>query len=228
MKKHLLLTLAASAALAGVLRADESAPSAATGTAAAPAASAPAAAAPAASAPAAADAKASTPAAVAKNDAPGSVKPGNQLLDAGKYAEAAAYFEGIGEQAAANGATKREPYRQLGLSSAYIQLGKFKEAEGAAQKALDLNKDLAAAWNNLASAQGNLEGRDKAIDTYTKGIAALQADKVDTSKLEANLAYLKSMDKKAAKAAAASASGTAAAPAAAAPAPASPAAAAKN
>ena len=177
MNKHLLLALAAGVAFAGVLKADDAAPAATTPAAAAATAAAPA-----------ADAKADT--FVAKNDAPGSLKAGNQLLDAGKYEEASAYFEGIGEQSEANGKTKREPYRLLGLSTACLNLNKFKEAEDAASKGLDLKKDVAALWNNLASAQANQGERDKAIDTYTKGIAELQADKIDTTKLDANLKAL--------------------------------------
>jgi tetratricopeptide (TPR) repeat protein len=181
MRKHLFLSLAAGFAMAGVLRADDAAPAAASPAAAADTQAA-----------ASTDAKADT--VVAKNDAPGSLKAGKDLLEAGKYAEAEAYFIGIGVQSADNGTTKREPYRLLNLSSAYLGDGKFKEAEDAAQQAIDLKKSLAAAWNNLGSAQANQGDRAKAIETYTKGIAELKADKEDTSKLETNLKYLQSLE----------------------------------
>ena len=94
MKKHLLLTLAASVALAGVVRAEEAKPAVAAAKPAAAVEAKPA-------------AEAKAVAAVEKNDAPGSVKQGNRLLDEGKFEEAVAYFNGIGEQSSA----KREPYR---------------------------------------------------------------------------------------------------------------------
>jgi len=192
MNKHLILGLSFGVACAGILRADGATPAAKTDAAAADvkaAATAVASPAPAAAKDAAksADAKDAAPAAVAKNDAPGSLKAGNALLDQGKYAEAAAYFEGIGEQDAANGKAKREPYRLLGLATAYLQLGKYAEAETAATQAVALKKDLAPAWNDLASAQVFQGQRDKAIATYTKAIADLKAAQVDTAKLEANL-----------------------------------------
>lgn len=163
MKKHLLLTLAASIAFTGVVVAEEAAQ------------------APAAAAPAAAEAKP-----VAKNDAPGSLKAGNLLLDEGKFAEAAAYFEGIGEQTS----NKREPYRLLGLSTALVELGKYEEAAAAANKAVELKSDLSGAWNNLAAAQARDGKRDEAVATYGKAIAALKEKGADTAKLEANLAEL--------------------------------------
>jgi tetratricopeptide (TPR) repeat protein len=204
VKMHLFLSLAACVALSGVARADDASASAATPSAAATDASP------------TADAASNSP--VAKNDAPGSLAAGKQLLNDGKFAEAAAYFEGIGEQVAANGATKREPYRLLDLSTAYLGLGKYSDAEDAASKATDADKDLAAAWNNLAAAQVNQGERDKAIDTYTKAIAQLQADKVDTTKLEANLAVLQAeADKKNGKKKAADAGGDTSAAASATP-----------
>ena len=171
MNKNLLLTLAASVALTGVLRADD-APAAATKTAAAPAAAA---------------------APVAKNDAPGSLKAGNQLLDQAKYAEAAAYFEGIGEQVASNGAAKREPYRQSSLSLAYLNLGKFDQAIAAGSKAVELNKGLTVGWSNLAAAYGASGQRDKAVEALTNGAAAVKAAGGDSSSLEAKLASLQAL-----------------------------------
>jgi tetratricopeptide (TPR) repeat protein len=168
MKKSLLLTLAASVALSAVIHADDVTPAAAT-----------------AAAPAAAPAAAATP--VAKNDNPGSLKPGNALLDAAKYDEAVAYFTGIGVQTS----DKREPYRLLGLSSAYLGLNKFDDAAASAQKAIDSKKDLSGAWNNLAAAQANTGKRDDAIATYGKGIETVKAAGGDTAKMEANLAALK-------------------------------------
>lgn len=168
MKKHLLFTLAATVALAGVLRADD----------------APAAAPAAASATAAAKPEA-TP--VAKLDKPGSLKLGNQLLDQGKYAEAATYFEGIGEQVKDNGAKKREPYRLNNLALAELNLQKYDDAIANASKAIALKPDLEAGYNNLAAAYSASGKRDQAVDTLTKGIAALKAAGGDTSKLEGNL-----------------------------------------
>jgi tetratricopeptide (TPR) repeat protein len=173
MKRNLFLALAmiVGVALSGVVKADD------TSTAAA------------AVSPSAAMADTST-ASVAANDAPGSLKAGKDLLDDGKYDEAVAYFTGIGEQVADNGKTKREPYRQLDLATAYLGLGKYAEAEDAASKAIALDKDLESGWNDLASAQVNDGKRSDAIDTYTKGIAQLTADSVDYSRLSANLAAL--------------------------------------
>jgi tetratricopeptide (TPR) repeat protein len=171
MKRNLFLAVVAGVALGGVLKADD------TSTAAA------------AVSPSAAMADTTT-AAVATNDAPGSLKAGKDLLDEGKYDDAVTYFMGIGEQVAANGKTKREPYRQLDLATAYLGLGKYAEAEDAASKSIALDKDLEAAWNDLASAQVNDGKRADAMDTYTKGIAQLTADSVDYSRLSANLAAL--------------------------------------
>lgn len=149
------------------------------------------------------DAASSTPAAaavatpVAKNDAPGSITPGNKLNDDGKYKEAAAYFEGIGEQTAANGHTKREPWRLIGWANSEIGLGDFDKAAELSQKAIDIDPKNATAWNHLASSQAQAGKRADAIATYTKGIAALKAAGVDTAKLEANLAPLKDAQDKA-------------------------------
>jgi tetratricopeptide (TPR) repeat protein len=173
MKRNLFLAPAiiAAVALGGVLKADD------TGTAATSVS------------PSAAMADTAT-AAVTTNDAPGSLKAGKDLLDQGKYDDAVTYFLGIGEQVAANGKAKREPYRQLDLATAYLGLGKYAEAEDAASKSIALDKDLEAAWNDLASAQVNDGKRADAMDTYTKGIAQLTTDNVDFSRLSANLAAL--------------------------------------
>lgn len=211
MKKHLFLSLIAGVALSGVLRADDAASSASASTATASAAADTSTAATAAATP------------VAANDAPGSLKAGKDLLNAGKYAEAAAYFEGIGEQVADHGKAKREPYRLLDLTTAYLDLGQFDKAVDTANQALALKKDFEPAWNDLASAQANLGQRDKAIDTYTKGIAELTADKEDASPLQTNLTALQAeVDKtNARKHKKSAASATAAAPAAVSPAAAS-------
>ena len=174
MNKQLLLTLAATVALSGALRADDAAPAAASGTAAAPAAAA-----------------AATP--VAKNDAPGSLKAGNQLLDSAKYADAAAYFEGIGEQSAANGAVKREPYRQNDLALAYLNLGKYDQSIAAANKAVELDKGLTVGWSNLAAAYGASGQRDKAVDALTRGVDAVKGAGKDSSGLEAKLKSLQDL-----------------------------------
>jgi tetratricopeptide (TPR) repeat protein len=181
---------------------------------------------------AAADASASTtdakaaPTPVAKNDAPGSIMPGNQLNDDGKFAEAAAYFDGIGEQTASNGHKKREPWRLIGLAKAQIGLGKFDDAAATAQKAIDIDPKNGTAWNVLGSSQAQAGKREDAAATYAKGIDTLKAAGVDTAKLEANLAPIKAAldaakakaDKAAGKTdAAASMSGTADAKPAAAP-----------
>jgi tetratricopeptide (TPR) repeat protein len=153
-----------------------------------------------------ADAASSTPAAaavatpVAANDAPGSITPGNKLNDDGKYKEAAAYFEGIGEQKSSNGHTKREPWRLNGWANAEIGLGDFGQAADLAQKSLDIDStsmSARVAWNLLGSAQAQEGKRADAIATYNKGIAALKAAGQDTAKLEANLAPLKDAQDKA-------------------------------
>jgi tetratricopeptide (TPR) repeat protein len=177
MKKHLLFTLAATVALSGVLRADDAKP-ADDASAAKPAAEA--------AAPAA-ETKTAAPAPVAKLDAPGSLKVGNQLLDQAKYAEAAAYFEGIGEQVKDNGAAKREPYRLNNLALAQLNLQKYDDAIANANKAVTLKPDLEAGYNNLAAAYSASGKRDQAVDALTKGIAAVKAKGGDTAKLEANL-----------------------------------------
>lgn len=161
MKKTLMLTLAAGLIASSALRAEE--------------------------AKTAAPAEAQAAAPVAKNDAPGSLKKGNELLDQGKFAEAAAYFEGIGEQSS----NKREPYRLLGLSTALVESEKYEEAIAAAQKAVELKKDLSGAWNNLAAAQARSGKRAEAVATYEKALEALKGAGADTSKVEANLNELK-------------------------------------
>jgi len=158
MKKHLTLSLAALLALGGMLKADEAAKE---------------------------EAK-EAPAAVAKNDAPGSLKAGNLLLDEGKYEEAIAYFEGIGEQSSA----KREPFRLLGLSTALVEAGKYEAAIEAANKAIAAKKDLSGAWNNLAAAYVRSGQRDKAVETYTSAIEAIKSAGGDSAKMEKNLAEI--------------------------------------
>jgi tetratricopeptide (TPR) repeat protein len=184
VKTSLTLAVAFALALPMALRADDAAPAAASGTAAAPAA----------------DASASTPTAkatpVVKNDAPGSITPGNQLNDDGKYADAIAYFQGIGEQTTSNGHKKREPWRLIGLATAEIGAGKFDDAAADAQKAIDIDPLLGTAWNDLGSALAQSGKRGDAIAAYNKGIAGLKAAGKDTSKLEANLAPLQAIQDK--------------------------------
>lgn len=139
----------------------------------------------------AAPAAAPAAATIAKLDAPGSLKKGNALLDEGKYAEAAAWYEGIGEQVASKGNTKREPFRLNNWALAEIGLGNFEKAAELAQKSLHINSNNSSAWNNLASAQAQSGKRDKAIETINQGIESLKAAGADTSKLEANLVTLK-------------------------------------
>jgi len=164
MQKKQAVILALALAMSPLaLRAEE----AAKADAAKPAEAKPAAAAEAAKPAAGAEAaKPAEAAPVAKNDAPGSVKKGNDLVDAGKFEEAVAYYEGIGEQTTANGHSKREPWRLIGLSKAYIELGKFDKAAENAQKAIDIDPKLGAAWNNLGSAQAQQGKRAEAIETY--------------------------------------------------------------
>lgn len=180
MKKSLVFALSVSASLgiAGALSADDSAMASSPTAAGAPAAAA------------STSATAAPSAAVAPNDAPGSLKAGNELLSQGKYADAVAYFNGIGEQVADHGKAKREPYRQLDLATAYLGLGQYQQAEQAASQAVALKKDLEPAWNDLASAQVNEGMRDKAMDTYKKGIAELTTAKLDHARLDANLKAL--------------------------------------
>lgn len=165
MKKHLIIAAIASLALAGTVRAEE----AAAATEAKPEAAA-------------------TP--VAKNDAPGSLAPGKLLLDEGKYAEAAAYFEGIGEQVAANGMKKREPWRLNNWALALLEAGQYDKAAEIAQKLIDSNPEMEGAWNKLAAAQARNGKREEAIQTYDKAIAKLTELGSDVSKLEANKAAL--------------------------------------
>lgn len=132
-----------------------------------------------------------TAAPVVKNDAPGSITPGNKLNEEGKFDEALAYFEGIGEQVASNGHMKREPWRLIGMANSEIGLGKFDKAAEFSQKAVDIDSKNGVAWNQLGSALVQAGKRDEAITTYTKGIEALKAAGADTTKLEGNLEALK-------------------------------------
>jgi tetratricopeptide (TPR) repeat protein len=170
MQKALSLTLALAFAATAVLRAADTAPAVAAAT------------------PVPETKQAPTP--VAKNDAPGSIAPGNKLNEEGKFDEALAYFEGIGEQSVANGHSKREPWRLIGMANSESGMGKFDKAAEFSQKALDIDGKSVVAWNHLGSAQAQAGKRADAIATYTKGIAALKAAKMDTTKLEANLAEL--------------------------------------
>lgn len=162
MKKHLILAAIAGLTFAGTVRAEETA--------------------------AAKPEAAATP--VAKNDAPGSLAPGKLLLDEGKYAEAAAYFEGIGEQVAANGAKKREPWRLNNWALALLEAGEFDKAAEVAAKLTENNPEIASGWNSLAGAQARGGKREEAIATYDKGIAKLTELGADASKLESNKAAL--------------------------------------
>ena len=192
MRKVTMLGLATALVLGGMLGAEEAAkPAAAAVKPAEVKAEAKSAVAEAKPAEAAAgEAKAeATP--VAKNDAPGSLKPGNQLMEEGKWAEAAAYFAGIGEQMKDNGAKKREPWRLNNLALSLMNAGKYDEAIAAANQALALKGDLASAHNTIAGSLAHTGKRDEAIASLEKAIGDLKAKKADTSKLEANLAELK-------------------------------------
>src|SRR5262245_4482992 len=129
-------------------------------------------------------------AAVEKNDAPGSLSKGNAMMGEGKYEEAAAYFEGIGEQTTANGLKKREPWRLVGLSTSLVHSGQYEKAAEVAQKLTEAYPAIPAGWNNLGAALGNQGKRQEAIDALTKGVEALKAAGADSSKTEANLAEL--------------------------------------
>lgn len=170
--KSLSLILAAAVAMAAAAHAEDAKPAAAAADAATEAA------------PAAAEAKPKME--VAKNDAPGSLKKGNEFLDAGQFEEAAAWYEGIGEQSS----KKREPYRLNNWALALIGLQQYEKAAELAQKAIDADSKVSAAWNNLGTAQANQGQRAEAVETYKKGIETLKAANKDTSKLETNLAAL--------------------------------------
>lgn len=169
MKKITSLALIAALALGSVVRAEEKAATAAE------------------KAPEAAE-KAAAPAPVAKNDSPGSLAGGKALLGEEKFAEAVAYFQGIGVQTA----KKREAWRLANLSSALVGAENYAEAISTAQQAIDIKvSDVQSiAWNNLAAAQARSGKRDEAIATYGKGIDTLKAAKLDTARLESNLAEL--------------------------------------
>jgi colicin import membrane protein len=167
MKKHLFLAAAASLAFAGVVRAEEAAKPAEAKADAKPAA----------------EAKAAP---VAKMDKPGSLAAGKVLLDEGKFAEAAAYFEGIGEQVADNGAKKREPWRLNNWALALLNDKQYDKAIEVATKLTESNPEISSGWNTLAGAQGADGKREDAIATYDKGIAKLKELGADASKLESN------------------------------------------
>jgi tetratricopeptide (TPR) repeat protein len=134
-----------------------------------------------------ADAKpaaAATP--VAKMDKAGSLAAGKLLLDDGKYAEAAAYFEGIGEQVADNGAKKREPWRLNNWALALFNGKQYDKAIEVATKLTTSNPEIASGWNTLAGAQAASGKREDAIATYDKGIAKLKELGADAGKLETN------------------------------------------
>lgn len=130
------------------------------------------------------------PTPVAKNDAPGSLAPGKVLLDEGKFAEAAAYFEGIGEQVAANGAKKREPWRLNNWALALLESEQYAKAIEVAEKLLANNPEMGSAWNTLAAAQARSGLREEAIATYDKAIAKLKELGAATDRLESNKAAL--------------------------------------
>lgn len=183
MNKHLILAAAASLALAGVVRADDAKPAAD----AKPMAAKAEAKADAKAMDAKADAKpaaAATP--VAKMDKAGSLAAGKLLLDDGKYAEAAAYFEGIGEQVAENGAKKREPWRLNNWALALFDDKQYDKAIEIATKLTTSNPEIASGWNTLAGAQAANGKREDAIATYDKGIAKLKELGADAGKLESN------------------------------------------
>jgi tetratricopeptide (TPR) repeat protein len=188
MNKHLILAAAASLALAGVVRADDAKPAADAKPMAAKAEAKPMAAkADAKAMDAKADAKpaaAATP--VAKMDKAGSLAAGKLLLDDGKFAEAAAYFEGIGEQVAENGAKKREPWRLNNWALALFNDKQYDKAIEVATKLTTSNPEISSGWNTLAGAQAASGKREDAIATYDKGIAKLKELGADAGKLEAN------------------------------------------
>ena len=134
-------------------------------------------------------AAASAPA-VEKMDKPGSLKAGKDLMDEGKWAEAAAYFEGIGVQEAANGTQKREPWRLNNLARCYVALEKYDEAAKAAQMGLEIRPDIYALWSNLGAAQSRAGKHDDAIATYKKAIETLEGAGKDTGRIPANLKFL--------------------------------------
>jgi tetratricopeptide (TPR) repeat protein len=158
MKKQILIA-AAGLAMVGMLRADEVA---------------------------ATKAATAVPTPVAKNDAPGSLAPGKALLDAGKYKEAAAYFEGIGEQVAANGATKREPWRLNNWALALLEDGQYDKCIEVAGRLTESHPEMEGGWNKLAAAYARNGKREEAMAIYEKGIERVKAAGGDSSRLEAN------------------------------------------
>lgn len=129
--------------------------------------------------------------AVEKLDAPGSLKAGKDLMEAGKYDEAAAYFEGIGEQVAANGLEKREPWRLNNWALSLLKAGKAEEAVKIAEKAVEVAPTNATIWNNLGSAVAATGDREKAVETWEKGIAKLGEAGVDATRLKKNANFIK-------------------------------------
>lgn len=137
-------------------------------------------------------AAAQSPAAVsaAKYDAPDALVAGNKMLANGQFADAAAYFEGIGAQSVDHGRKTREPYRLAGLATALLHLGHAVDAEAMAAKALDLNMSLEGAWYTMGMAQEAQAKHQEAIATFTMGIVAVQAEGKSAETLEANRTFL--------------------------------------
>jgi tetratricopeptide (TPR) repeat protein len=129
-----------------------------------------------------------------RHDAPGSLKEGERLLERRQYAEAAAYFERIGEQTRGRDAETREPRRLVGLATAYLQLGRYDETIIAATRALRKKAYLEDAWFDLGAAEVFELKRDKAKAIFIQGIAQLKAHHAATAKLEANLNFLNALD----------------------------------
>jgi tetratricopeptide (TPR) repeat protein len=161
MKTTLILGLAVGVALAGVLRADSPATQAGT-----------------------------TTMVVAKNDSPKALVAGEKMLANAQYADAAAYFEGIGVQVRAHGRKTREALRLTDLATAMLMTGRYSEAEATSTKALDLNMGLQQAWYVMGMAQEDQHEHDSAVSTFTMGIVAVQSAGKDASTLEANRTLL--------------------------------------
>lgn len=126
------------------------------------------------------------PTKVAAQDAPGVLKAGNQMLDESRWAEAAAYFQALGAQSS----SKREAFRLNNLALAQLKLEQYEEARANAARAVELKKDEAAFWSNLAGAQQSLGKNEEALATYDSGIAALKAASLDAAHLEGRRADL--------------------------------------
>lgn len=129
-----------------------------------------------------------TAASPAKPESPNviNMKAANALMDAGKYDEAIAAYEKMGELKS----NRMEAWRCNNEGLACLDANKNDQALPLLEKATTTDPSNSVAWNNLGVCYERLNQLDKAKDAYQKSIDAAKEANASSDNAQANLQFV--------------------------------------